>query len=209
MKLEINANKIHQMINADTATVHGATTAEDHPATSPTSNEAVEAEPIATGASPPAALFGESKLATVADVFLSHNSRDKPTVRQLAELLQGRGVNVWLDEWELVPGQPWQSALEDVIKTVKSAVVAIGSSGIGPWEEPEMRACLDQVVQRRLPVIPVLLPGASHRPELPLLLQGVTWVDLRAGFNTVGLDRLVWGITGVNPRSRMESPGGE
>lgn len=135
------------------------------------------------------------------DVFLSHNGRDKPTVRVLGEALRERGLRVWLDEWELVPGRPWQEAIEDVIETVRSAAVLVGADGLGPWEEPEMRACLDQCVTRRMPVIPVLLPGAGERPELPLFLRQHTWVDLRGGVDRKGLDRLVWGITGIKPRS--------
>jgi len=43
------------------------------------------------------------------DVFLCHNSKDKPTVRRLATLLSERGVRPWLDEDELRPGVPWQA----------------------------------------------------------------------------------------------------
>ena len=134
------------------------------------------------------------------DVFLSHNSADKPTVIALAEALRERKLHVWLDAWELVPGQPWQVALEQVIETVPSAAVIVGSDGIGPWEEPEMRACIDQCVQRKLAVIPVLLPGAPDKPKLPLFLRSYTWVDLRGGLKTEALDRLEWGITGIKPR---------
>ena len=35
------------------------------------------------------------------DVFLSHNSKDKPAVIALAKRLQANGVKVWLDAWEL------------------------------------------------------------------------------------------------------------
>ena len=99
------------------------------------------------------------------DVFLSHNSQDKPHVRQLGEALKSRGLSVWLDEWELVPGRPWQKALEEIIHTTKSAAVLVGKDGIGLWEAPEMRACLDQFVRRKLRVIPVLLPGAPRQPD--------------------------------------------
>jgi hypothetical protein len=58
------------------------------------------------------------------DVFLSHNSKDKPHVRQLGVALKNRGLNVWLDEWELVPGRPWQEALEEIIRTSKSAATS-------------------------------------------------------------------------------------
>ena len=38
------------------------------------------------------------------DVFLSHNSKDKPKVRKLAERLKAAGVRVWLDEWIVKAG---------------------------------------------------------------------------------------------------------
>ena len=133
------------------------------------------------------------------DVFVSHNSKDKPMVRQLGTALKDRGLRVWLDEWELVPGRPWQEAVEEIIRTTNSAAVVVGSDGLGPWEEPEMRACLDQFVRRRLPVIPVLLPDAPSKPVLPLFLQNFVWVDLRGGMTDEGLDRMEWGITGIRP----------
>ena len=134
------------------------------------------------------------------DVFLSHNSADKAIVIELATILKDRKLRVWLDAWELVPGRPWQQALEEVITTVGSAAVLVGRDGIGPWEEPEMQACLDQCVHRKMPVIPVLLPGASATPQLPLFLRQFTWVDLRDGLQEARVDRLEWGITGVKPR---------
>ncbi|MFO1432820.1 MAG: SUMF1/EgtB/PvdO family nonheme iron enzyme [Candidatus Competibacteraceae bacterium] len=140
------------------------------------------------------------------DVFLSHNNKDKLTVRQLAEALQQRGLKVWLDEWELVPRRPWQEALEEIIQTTRSAAVLVGKDGLGPWEIPEMRGCLSEFVSRKLPVIPVLLPDAPSQPRLPLLLQGFTWVDLRAGgLSEANLDRLEWGITGLKPTRLRET----
>lgn len=133
------------------------------------------------------------------DVFLSHNSKDKPAVRQLAQALQARGLQVWLDEDQLVPGRSWQKALEKIIQTTRTAAVLVGKDGLGPWEIPEMRGCLSEFVNRELPVIPVLLPGAPVEPELPLFLRDFTWVDLRGGLTDAGLDRLKWGITGVKP----------
>ena len=67
------------------------------------------------------------------DTFLSHNSKDKPIVRQLADALVARGMRPWLDELELVPGRPWQEALEDIIQTTKTAVVMFGSAGSYPF----------------------------------------------------------------------------
>jgi hypothetical protein len=133
------------------------------------------------------------------NVFLSHNSKDKPIVRPLAEALRARDLPPWLDEDQLVPGRPWQDALEEIIKTTRTTAVLIGKDGLGPWEKPEMRACIDEFVKRGLPVIPVLLPNAPRKLELPLFLKAFTWVDLRGGLTDEGLSKLVWGITGIKP----------
>ena len=106
------------------------------------------------------------------------------------------GLRVWLDEEELTPGRPWQDELEVVIKTARTAAVLIGKNGLGPWEKPEMRACLGEFVNRKLPVIPVLLPDAPTNLELPIFLQSFTWVDLRGGQIDEGVKKLIWGITG-------------
>jgi hypothetical protein len=37
------------------------------------------------------------------DVFLSHNAKDKPRVRRLAERLREAGLEVWLEEWIIKP----------------------------------------------------------------------------------------------------------
>jgi len=146
------------------------------------------------------------KMTEIFDVFLSHNSRDKPAVREVAQALRGRGLKVWLDEWELIPGRPWLEALERVIESIGCAAVLVGKDGLGPWEAPEMRACLSEFVSRSLPVIPVLLPGAPEKPALPFFLKQFTWADLRAGLTAEGLSHLEWGITGKKPELRQGAP---
>jgi hypothetical protein len=145
------------------------------------------------------------------DVFLCHNSRDKALVRELANVLKSRAQRVFFDEWELVPGRPWQEALEAAIDQVKSAAVLYGASGIGPWADYEIRAFLEEFARRKLPVIPVLLPGAGEEPQLPLFLRRFTWVDLRSGLSREGIDKLLWGITGERPElleaGASEDPG--
>ncbi len=133
------------------------------------------------------------------DVFLSHNSQDKPTVRELAAALRARGLAPWLDEEHLVPGRPWQEELEQVMSTVPAIAILVGAEGLGPWEKLEARGALEQAVLRGVPVIPVLLPCASNKPTLPLFLGQYTWVDFGAGLTAHGMDLLEWGITSRRP----------
>jgi len=65
--------------------------------------------------------------------------------------------------------------------------------------KPEIRACLEEFVERGMPVIPVLLPGASDQPELPSFLSQFHWVDLRNGPTDEALRQLVRGIKSKKP----------
>jgi hypothetical protein len=38
------------------------------------------------------------------DVFISHNSKDKPWIRQLYAKLKARNIHPWFDETEISPG---------------------------------------------------------------------------------------------------------
>jgi hypothetical protein len=77
------------------------------------------------------------------DVFLSHNSQDKPAVELLARRLTDEaGLCPFLDKWHLVPGEPWQEALEEALDQSRTCAVFIGPRGISPWEHEEMRLAL-------------------------------------------------------------------
>jgi hypothetical protein len=132
------------------------------------------------------------------DVFLCHNSADKPEVKKIAEQLKDAGILPWLDEWELQPGLPWQRLLESQIASIKSAAVFVGAAGVGPWQQNELDAFLREFVDRQSPVIPVLLADSPEKPELPRFLRAFTWVDFRA-LETDPLTSLIWGITGNRP----------
>lgn len=172
------------------------------PAAPPAAIAAAAATASAAEAAPaysPAQLRLQAKRASGRfDVFLCHNSADKPAVRALARALKERGILPWLDEAELPPGQPWQALLEQQMASIGCAAVCVGRAGVGPWQEQELYGFLREFVARRAPVIPVLLPDAPSAPELPLFLRAMTYVDFRLR-DLDPMARLEWGITGVRP----------
>ena len=138
-------------------------------------------------------------------VFLSHNSTDKPAVEELARRLKADGIEGWFDKWHLVPGKPWQPALEQALADSLSVAVFVGPSGFGPWQDEEMRAAIAKRVRQKdaeFRVIPVLLPGGTReeRSRLPEFLLASTWVEFR---NSLDEDdayhRLKSGVLGVAP----------
>jgi hypothetical protein len=141
------------------------------------------------------------------DVFLCHNSEDKPEVRKIGVQLKKLGLLPWLDEWELRPGFSWQESLQRELSRIHSAAVFVGKGGIGPWQKKELEALLSEFVRRDVPVIPVLLRDAPAIPSLlPLFMRQLTWVDFREA-DPDPLGRLVWGVTGKRMRSSKDGNG--
>ncbi|MCH8294526.1 toll/interleukin-1 receptor domain-containing protein [Candidatus Poribacteria bacterium] len=128
------------------------------------------------------------------DVFLCYNSSDKTEVKVIAEQLKERGILPWLDVWELQPGSPWQRALEKQIPQIKSVAVFVGSNGMGPWEDLEVRSFLREFARREVGIIPVILESTLKAPDLPIFLEDVSWVDFRET-DPDPLEHLIWGIT--------------
>lgn len=154
--------------------------------------------------------MSESKLF---DVFLSHNGLDKESVEELARRLEDEArLRPWLDKWNLVPGEPWQEAIEEALDSSRTCAVFLGPSGIGPWQNEEMRSALQaRVNEQGFRVIPVLLPNAltPARRELPRFLTRLTWVDFSGPEGLKGevaFRRLVAGIRGHAPGRRDGAP---
>jgi TIR domain len=148
----------------------------------------------------------QASKAEIFDVFLCHNSEDKPTVRAISQQLVKEGIKPWLDEDEIRPGTLWQTAIAEQIESIKSAAVFVGENGLGLWQNEEIQGFLSRFVERKSPVIPVLLPSAQTTPKLPL--QNRHYVDFRAA-DSHPLQRLIWGITGKKPEELAHVPSSE
>ena len=107
------------------------------------------------------------------DVFLCGNTVDKPAVREIAQELSKEDINPWLDIDQIKPGTSWQPTLGEQIESINSAAVFVGDAGLGPWQNQESQAFLNQFVERGCPVIPVVLPSAKTEPELPWMFANL------------------------------------
>jgi hypothetical protein len=136
------------------------------------------------------------------DVFLAHNSQDKPLVRAIANQLKQRGLNPWLDEEQIPPGRAFQDEIQQAIPLSKSAAIFLGLQGLGSWQSWELKALISQCVKKNIPVIPVLLPDVPNLPEHLLFLEQFRWVSFSDRIDDENaLYLLEWGITGQKPET--------
>jgi WD40 repeat protein len=72
------------------------------------------------------------------DVFLSHSSKDKDIVRDLAERLKADGLRVWLDAWEIRPGDSIPAKIEEGLEHSRVLVLCMSAHAFGSdWAQLE------------------------------------------------------------------------
>jgi len=134
------------------------------------------------------------------DIFLAHNSQDKPSVLLLGEELRRNGIYPWIDVEQIPPGRWFQDVIQSAVRTVKTAAIVIGKAGLGRWQALEMRVFVSRCVEHGTTLIPILLPGVSAIPDDLAFLRELDYVKFTDSVaEREGLSRLVWGITGEKP----------
>ncbi len=146
------------------------------------------------------------------DIFLSHNSADKPPVECIAQKLKTVGLAPWLDKWCLVPGQSWQYELANALRSCPTCGIFVGQNGLGDWAREELLVAQDRATKEpNFRLIPILRPGV-HDPfdysKLPPFLTQRTWVDFRSGLDEPEpLRTLINAIKGLPPGSGSAAEG--
>ncbi len=134
-------------------------------------------------------------------VFLAHSSKDKEFIREIYYALRDRQLTPWFDEEDKRPGQSNFQELQTAILNSRANAIFIGKTGLGDWQKEESGLILDLYARKRIPLIPVLLPGVDNIPpefedQLSFIAQ-YGWVKFHQSVNEVeSLDKLMWAITG-------------
>jgi hypothetical protein len=63
-------------------------------------------------------------------VFLCHSSADKPAVRDLYDQLTARGIDAWLDEKKLLPGQLWKMEIPKAVREADAVIICLSKISI-------------------------------------------------------------------------------
>ena len=72
------------------------------------------------------------------DVFLSYNSKDFETVKELADALGRFGLSVWFDEDDLVGQRGLFPELICAMSESRIIAAVYGKNGLGPWQTDEL-----------------------------------------------------------------------
>ena len=100
--------------------------------------------------------------------FCSHRSVDKPIVMEVFRKLREAGIDAWVDEWEILPGQDFVTKINQGLKECDVGLVFLSSASMdGKWQQAEISGLMAMMVNENKPLIPVLLD--ADVPVDPLL----------------------------------------
>jgi hypothetical protein len=110
------------------------------------------------------------------DVFISYGHDDAAWVHGLAGDLHQAGLDVFLDEWEIAPGDVVVHQLERGLLNSRNGVLVVSPASVSrPWVQQEYAVMVDRAVGNKQRLIPVLLGDA----EVPPFAATRLWVDFR------------------------------
>jgi len=129
-------------------------------------------------------------------VFVSHASEDKDRfVMNFAARLRAKGIDAWVDRWEMLPGDSLiEKIFEDGIKNAQAVVVVLSNNSVNkPWVREELNAAFVKRINSGSKLIPIVIDDCA----VPEALQSTLWERIKDLTNyDAEFDRIVSAIFG-------------
>lgn len=143
---------------------------------------------------------------TAPKVFLSHASEDKDRfVLDFARQLRENGVDVWLDQWEMKPGDSLVDKIfEEGLKEAHAVIIVLSAVSVQkPWVQEELNASVVNRISRGTKLIPVVIDEC----EVPESLRSTVWqkVDSLDDYSQ-SLQRILSAIFDVSDKPSIGKP---
>ena len=114
-------------------------------------------------------------------VFVSYSSKDRTLVNRLASDLRSQGAGIWLDLWELLPGDSLKEKIGAAIVQHDYFVIVLTPNSVAStWVSKELGvALIHEIETKSAKIIPVLLQECS----IPPLLKDKVYADFRHDYS--------------------------
>src|SRR5208282_4039567 len=133
-------------------------------------------------------------------VFISHTTADKPFVRRLAGRLEKSHFQVWLDEHDLIAGDPLPESISKALQAARVILVIVSKASVASkWLRYELNVATDRMIKGECRVIPV----AIDETPLPAGVIGLLFADCRKGLAR-GLPSILTALQHEARRADME-----
>jgi formylglycine-generating enzyme required for sulfatase activity len=109
--------------------------------------------------------------------FFSYARKDSAFVLRLAKELREVGINLWLDQPDILGGQRWDHAVEDALQTCQGMIAVLSPEAVA---SPNVMDEVSYALEERKIVIPILLRSCT----IPFRLRRLQYIDFTADYQT-------------------------
>lgn len=113
-------------------------------------------------------------------VFVSYSHKDRTIVERLVQNLKSEGIDVWIDQFELIAGESIRRSIEDAIASIDIFLIILSpNSSTSTWVQEELDLMFDRSTHQGAVLIPVVVSQCN----IPGILRGRKWVDLASDYD--------------------------
>ncbi len=115
--------------------------------------------------------------------FISYTHEDTEFALKLAHHLKKQDVAVQIDQWNILPDDEWDQAIEELVRNCEHFLMILSPAAINSWIVREQFAW---ALEMEKSIIPVVYQSC----QLPSQLQDIPYIDFTHGDYKKGLKQL-------------------
>jgi len=136
-------------------------------------------------------------------VFVSHASEDKERfVLDFATKLRSKGIDAWVDRWEMYPGDSLVDKIfEEGVKNAHAIIIILSKYSVEkPWVREELNVSMVKKISESIKLIPVIIGDC----QVPECLKATVWERIKDLNNyDAELERIVMSIYGQHDKPSL------
>jgi len=126
-------------------------------------------------------------------IFISYAKEDLQIALSIYEMLKMSNFSSWIDVYDLMPGQPWETEIEKAIRNSSIFIACLSNSSVNKrgFFQAELKKAYK--VYETIPEgKPFIIPVRLDDCEVPESLRHIQWLDL---FKEGGMEKLLRAIS--------------
>ena len=143
----------------------------------------------------------------MADVFISHSSKDREVAEAARDRIETAGYRCWMAPRDIVPGQDYGEAIVGAIRESRIFLLVFSSASV---DSAQVRRETERAANAGLAIIPFRIEDVQPSKSLEYFISSAHWLDAHTGPLERHFDYLVevvGQIVGTGPKAQAAAPG--
>ena len=130
----------------------------------------------------------------MADVFISHSSKDKEIAELICNTLEANGIKCWIAPRDIRGGDDWSAAITDAISESKVFIIVYSKNSAQSTQVPREIALADSAHSH---IIPYKIDDTELSSSFKYYLTSNHWVNAQSSAGSYNIDELVSAVSGA------------